>query len=152
MNRLQTLHAAGVSIWLDTIRRNLITSGEFQRMIAEEALSGVTSNPTIFEKAISGSTDYDDPIRMLLEQGVEDPQRLFFTLALEDIALAADLLKTPFVASGGADGFASFEVTPDLAHDTSGTIAQAKESLKKALQVNPNNTEAQAKLASLPQD
>jgi transaldolase/glucose-6-phosphate isomerase len=127
MNRLQELHAAGVSIWLDTIRRNLITSGELARMITEDALTGVTSNPTIFEKAISGSNDYDEILRELLSQGVEDVRGLFLAVALEDIELAADLLKTPFVTSGRADGFASFEVTPDLAHDADGTIAQAKE-------------------------
>jgi transaldolase/glucose-6-phosphate isomerase len=127
MNRLRALHAAGVSIWLDTIRRNLITTGAFERMIAEDAVTGVTSNPSIFEKAISGSMDYDAALRDLLSEGVEDPAKLFFSLALDDISMAADLLKTPFVGSGGADGFASFEVTPDLARDTAGTIAQAKD-------------------------
>ena len=106
MNRIQELHEAGVSIWLDTIRRALITSGEFQRMVSEDALTGVTSNPTIFEKAISGSTDYDEPIRELLADDVTAPLDLFFALALEDIRMAADVLRTPFEASGGIDGFA----------------------------------------------
>src|SRR2546426_1951062 len=127
MNRLQELHAAGVSTWLDTIRRSLLTSGELARMVSEDAVTGVTSNPTIFEKAISGSTDYDEVIGDLLSRGEEDPQGLFFKLALEDIRMAADVLRTPFLATGGADGFGSFEVTPDLAMDTEGTIAQAKE-------------------------
>ncbi|TML00706.1 MAG: bifunctional transaldolase/phosoglucose isomerase [Actinobacteria bacterium] len=124
MNRLQELHEAGVSIWLDTIRRSLITSGEFQRMVSEDALTGVTSNPTIFEKAISGSTDYDEPIRSLLADDVTDPKDLFFALGLEDIRMAADVLRVPYAATGGADGFASFELTPDLAHDVDGSVSQ----------------------------
>jgi transaldolase/glucose-6-phosphate isomerase len=125
MNRLQELHEAGVSIWLDTIRRSLITSGEFQRMVSEDALTGVTSNPTIFEKAISGSTDYDEAIRSLLADDVTDPKDLFFALGLEDIRMAADVLRVPYAATGGADGFASFELTPDLAHDVDGSVSQA---------------------------
>src|SRR5216117_2829099 len=104
MNRMQQLHDAGVSIWLDVIRRSLLTSGQFERMIREDALTGVTSNPTIFEKAISGSTDYDEPIRELLADDVTAPLDLFFALALEDIRMAADVLRTPFEASGGIDG------------------------------------------------
>jgi transaldolase/glucose-6-phosphate isomerase len=127
MNRLQQLHDAGVSIWLDVIRRNLLTSGQFERMIREDALTGVTSNPTIFEKAISGSTDYDEAIRDLLARGVDDPMEMFFATALDDVRQAADLLADANRASGGKDGFASFEVTPDLAHDTIGTIAQARQ-------------------------
>lgn len=127
MNRLKELHAAGVSIWLDTIRRNLVVSGQFGRMVEEDAVSGVTSNPSIFEKAIAGSTDYDGEIRRRLEGGELDSRGLFFDLGLEDIGMAADELRPGFEASSGADGFASFEVTPDLAHDTEGTIAQAKE-------------------------
>ena len=127
MNRLQRLHEAGVSIWLDTIRRNLVASGQFDRMIAEDAVTGVTSNPSIFEKAISGSTDYDVAVRELLAEGVEDPMDLFLAMGLEDIRLAADALRPAFERSGGGDGFASFEVTPDLARNTAGTVAQAKE-------------------------
>jgi transaldolase/glucose-6-phosphate isomerase len=127
VNRLQQLHEAGVSIWLDVIRRNLLTSGQFERMVREDALSGVTSNPTIFEKAISGSHDYDDAIRHLLDEGVSDPMDLFFVLALDDVRWAADLLNDAHQASGRTDGLASFEVTPDLARDTEGTIHQARE-------------------------
>ena len=125
MNRLQRLHDAGVSIWLDTIRRALVASAQFGRMIDEDAVTGVTSNPSIFEKAISGSNDYDEPIRRLLADGVEDPVDLFFALGLEDIRLAADALRPAFDASNGRDGFGSFEVTPDLAHDTDATVEQA---------------------------
>ena len=127
MNRLQELHEAGVSIWLDVIRRGLLTSGEFARLIAEDAVTGVTSNPTIFEKAIAGSTDYDAAIREALAGGVEDVMELFFALGLEDIRQAADTLRPAFDASGGRDGFGSFEVTPELAHDTGGTVAQAED-------------------------
>ena len=122
MNRLRALHDAGVSIWLDTIRRKLVASDEFRRMIDEEAVTGVTSNPSIFEKAISGSTDYDEHIRQLLEAGTEDAMDLFLALGLEDIRLAADALRPAFDSSDGRDGFGSFEVTPDLA---AATIAQA---------------------------
>ena len=80
MNRMQQLHDAGVSIWLDVIRRSLLTSGQFERMIREDALTGVTSNPTIFEKAISGSTDYDEAIKGLVGQGMDDPMELFLPI------------------------------------------------------------------------
>jgi transaldolase len=126
MNRLQVLHDAGVSIWLDTIRRSFVTSGHFARMVSEDALTGVTSNPTIFEKAISGSTDYDEPIRALLSDDVTAPLELFFALGLEDIRMAADLLRGPYDATGGADGFGSFELTPDLADNVRGSIEQAQ--------------------------
>ena len=126
MNRLQQLHDAGVSIWLDTIRRSILTSGQFERMIAEDALTGVTSNPTIFEKAISGSTDYDEAIRVLLADDITDPKDLFFALGLEDIRMAADLLRAPYEASGRTDGFGSFELAPELAHDVDGSISQAR--------------------------
>jgi transaldolase / glucose-6-phosphate isomerase len=125
MNRLQELHEAGVSIWLDTIRRKLVASGDFRRMIEDEAVTGVTSNPSIFEKAISGSNDYDEHIRELLAEGTEDAVDLFFALGLEDIRLAADALRPAFDGSDGRDGFGSFEVTPDLAHDSDRTVEQA---------------------------
>src|SRR5947199_10399909 len=124
MNRMQQLHDAGVSIWLDVIRRSLLTSGKFERMVPEDALTGVTSNPTIFEKAISGSTDYDEPIRSLLADDVTDPKDLFFALRLEDIRMAADVLRVPYAATGGAHGFASCELTPDLPHDADGPLSQ----------------------------
>ncbi len=126
MNPLQELHDAGVSIWLDTIRRSLITSGRLAQMMTEDAVSGVTSNPTIFEKAISGSTDYDIPLRELVSQGVTSPLELFFALGLEDIQLAADVFRPVFDRSGGWDGFGSFELTPNLAHNVRGSIEQAQ--------------------------
>src|SRR3989475_12606028 len=88
VNRLQRLHDAGVSIWLDTIRRTLITSGEFGRLVDEDAVTGVTSNPTIFEKAIAGSTDYDAAVLELPADDVTAPMESFFAPGLEDIRLA----------------------------------------------------------------
>ena len=125
MNRLRSLHDAGVSIWLDTLSRELLDSGTFATLIAESAVTGATSNPTIFARAITGSDRYDDQLRAAAASGVRDPQELFFELALDDVRHAADLLRPTFDASGGRDGFVSFECTPDLADDSVGTIAQA---------------------------
>jgi transaldolase len=125
MNRLEALHDAGVSIWLDTLSRDLLDSGAFTRMVADCAVSGATSNPTIFAKAITGSSRYDDQLRAVIGSGVDDPQELFFALALDDVRRAADLLRPAHDASDGHDGFVSFECTPDLADDTAATIEQA---------------------------
>jgi transaldolase len=127
MNRLQQLHDAGVSIWLDTLSRELLDSGAFARLIANSAVTGATSNPTIFAKAITGSDRYDDQLREAVAAGVRDPQELFFELALADVRLAADLLRPAYDASAGRDGFVSFECTPELADDTTGTVEQAVE-------------------------
>jgi transaldolase len=127
MNRLQTLHDAGVSIWLDTLSRELLDSGDFAGLIADCAVTGATSNPTIFAKAITGSNRYDDQLRVEAAAGVRDPQELFFTLALDDVRRAADLLRPAYEASHRRDGFVSFECTPDLADDTTATIEQAVE-------------------------
>ncbi len=127
MNRLKQLQDAGVSIWLDTLSRELLDSGAFAELIAESAVTGATSNPTIFAKAITGSDRYDDQLRAAVAAGVRDPQELFFSLALEDVRRAADLLRPAYDASGGRDGFVSFECTPDLADDTAATVAQAVE-------------------------
>ena len=127
MNRLEQLHDAGVSIWLDTLSRELLDSGAFAALIADCAVTGATSNPTIFAKAITGSDRYDEQLRAAVASGVRDPQELFFELALEDIRRAADLLRPTYEASDGRDGFVSFECTPDLADDTAATIEQAVE-------------------------
>ena len=127
MNRLQALHEAGVSIWLDTLSRELLDSGDFADLIADCAVTGATSNPTIFAKAISGSDRYDEQLRTAVASGARDPQQLFFELALEDVRRAADLLRPAHDNSGGRDGFVSFECTPDLADDTHATIEQAFE-------------------------
>jgi transaldolase len=125
MSRLQDLHDAGVSIWLDTLSRELLDSGEFARLIADCAVTGATSNPTIFAAAITGSDRYDDQLRAAIASGLRDPRELFFALALEDVGRAADLLLGAYEVSDGRDGFVSFECTPDLADDTQATIEQA---------------------------
>ena len=124
-NRLERLHEAGVSIWLDMLSRDLLDSGDFAALIADSAVTGATSNPTIFAKAITGSDAYDEQIRAEAASGVRDTQELFFALALDDVRRAADLLRPTYDAVDGRDGFISFECTPDLADDTAGTIEQA---------------------------
>src|SRR6185436_12404944 len=125
-NPLKGLSAFGQSVWLDYIRRTLLTSGELERLIAEDGLRGMTSNPAIFEKAITGSTDYDEQLAELRATGGGDPKELFEQLALRDIADAADVFRPVFDETGGRDGFVSIEVSPTLAHDTGGTIAEAE--------------------------
>jgi len=125
MNRLQALHQAGVSIWLDTLSRELLDSGDFGRLIRDYAVTGATSNPTIFAKAITSSDRYDDQLLAAVAAGVRDPRELFFELALDDVRRAADLLRPAHEESGGRDGFVSFECTPDLADDSDATVAQA---------------------------
>ena len=127
VNRLQHLHDAGVSIWLDDLSRELLESGEFERLVRDSAVSGATSNPTIFAKAITGSERYDGQLRAAFDAGLEDPQDLFFELALEDVRRAATILRPSYDASGGRDGFVSFECTPDLADDAEATVMQALE-------------------------
>src|SRR4051794_30527038 len=126
MNRLQQLQDAGVSIWLDTLSRDLLDSGDFQRLV-DRGVSGATSNPTIFAKAITGSDAYDDQLREAYGRGVKDSKELFFTLGLDDIRAAAARLRPTYDSTGGGDGSVSFECTPDLADDTQGTIEQALE-------------------------
>ena len=127
MNRLRKLHEAGVSIWLDSLSRDLLDSGRFAELIAESAVTGATSNPTIFAKALAGSDLYDDQLAEVTAAGVRDPRELFFAIALDDIRRAADLLRPTYEASGGRDGFVSFECTPDVADDTGATVDQALE-------------------------
>ena len=127
MSRLDALHDAGVSIWLDTLSRQLLDSGDLARLIADWAVSGATSNPTIFAKAITGSDRYDAQLRAAVAAGVRNPRELFFELALEDVRRAADLLAPAYEATSGRDGFVSFECTPDLADDTDSTVEQALE-------------------------
>jgi transaldolase len=122
---LQRLREAGVSIWLDTLSRELLETGEFAGLIGDCGVTGATSNPTIFAKAITDSDRYDGQLRTLVAGGERDTQELFFALALDDIRAAARLLRPAYEASGGSDGFVSFECTPDLADDTGATIAQA---------------------------
>jgi transaldolase / glucose-6-phosphate isomerase len=124
--RLAALTAAGTSIWLDQIRRTLITSGELERLIRQESLRGVTSNPAIFEKAILGSTDYDDQIEELARAGV-DSEGIYEEIAIKDVQLACDCFRPLWQEAGGGDGFVSLEVGPAAAHDTGETIRQARD-------------------------
>jgi len=123
---IKKLQEIDESIWLDNLSRGLIRSGELQRLIDEDGVTGVTSNPTIFQKAISGSKDYDDSLRGQLAEGVRDEKELFLGLATEDISQAARLFWPAYLRSGGLDGFVSIEVSPDLANDTEKTVAEAK--------------------------
>jgi transaldolase len=125
VNRVQQLHDAGVSIWLDMLSRDLLETGEFATLVADSAVTGATSNPTIFAKAITGSDRYDDQLRALAAAGTDDGRELFFAIALDDVRAAAEILRPEYERSGGGDGFISFECTPDVADDAEATIAQA---------------------------
>ncbi|MGH8233982.1 MAG: transaldolase [Rhodanobacteraceae bacterium] len=124
MNPTQQLHDLGQSIWLDNITRGILDDGTLAKYIAEQNVTGLTSNPSIFDKAISGGSDYNDAISELLAQG-KSGEDLFFELALQDLRRAADLFKPAFHASDGKDGFVSLEVSPLLADDTDGSIESA---------------------------
>jgi transaldolase/glucose-6-phosphate isomerase len=124
-NPLLGLQALGQSIWMDFIRRGMLASGELERHIREDGLRGVTSNPSIFEKAIVGSHDYDGRIRTLAREG-KTAAEIYLDLAVEDIQRAADLFRPVYEELAGGDGFVSLEVSPLLAHDTAGTIAEAR--------------------------
>jgi transaldolase len=126
MNPTRTLHDLGQSLWLDNITRDLLNSGTLQRYIDELSVTGLTSNPTIFDHAIKNSGDYDSDIARLASRAkpVED---LFFELALADLTRAADLLRPIFTRTDGVDGWVSLEVSPLLAHDTQRTIAAARD-------------------------
>jgi len=125
-SRMGALVAAGTSPWLDQIRRVLTREGELQRLIDEDSLRGETSNPAIFEKAILGSSDYDEQIERLARDGA--PARAIYQeIAIQDVQEAADVLLPVYDEQGGADGFVSLEVDPDLAFDTDRTLAQARE-------------------------
>ncbi len=125
-SRLHAVYELGQSVWYDNIRRGLIISGELQRLIDDDAVVGVTSNPTIFEKAIAGSNDYDDAMRALVAQGEHDPRVIFESLAVDDIQRAADILRPTYDRTNRHDGYISLEVAPDRANDTEGTIADAR--------------------------
>jgi transaldolase / glucose-6-phosphate isomerase len=124
--RLAALTAAGTSVWLDQIRRGMITSGELARLVREDSLRGVTSNPAIFEKAILGSTDYDEQVADLATEG-HDAHRIAQEIAIKDVQQAADVLRPVWEEADGADGFVSLEVEPALAHDTDGTLTQVRD-------------------------
>jgi len=125
MKATQLLHNLGQSIWLDNITRDLLRSGTLARYIAELSVTGLTSNPTIFDNAIKNSTAYDDAIREKLGKG-KSGEELFFELAIEDLTAAADLFRPIYDRTNGVDGWVSLEVSPLLAYDTASTIAAAK--------------------------
>ena len=125
-NPLLQVHQLGQSIWYDNIRRSLITSGDLQALVERDGICGVTSNPAIFEKALSSSEDYDLPLKALVEQGVGTAQDIYERLAIQDIQMAADVLAPVYEKTQGLDGYVSFEVSPHLAHDTQGTIEEAR--------------------------
>jgi len=127
----QKLYDAGQSLWLDNITRDLLTSGTLQRYIDELSITGLTSNPTIFYHAIKNSTAYDGAIGERLKEGTSG-ESLFFEIALEDITAAADLFRPIHHRTSGVDGWVSLEVSPVLAHDTTSTVAQAKELASRA--------------------
>jgi transaldolase / glucose-6-phosphate isomerase len=124
-NPLGELQRLGQSVWLDYIRRDLIDSGELRRMVAEDHLSGITSNPSIFEKAIAGSTDYDSFLASAAKCKGHDSMALYEGLAIKDIKDAADVLRPIYERTSRVDGYVSLEVSPYLAHDTKGTVAEA---------------------------
>jgi transaldolase len=126
MKATRILHDLGQSLWLDNITRNLLKTGVLRRYIDEFSVTGLTSNPTIFDQAIKNSGDYDDAIRSKLAEG-KSGEKLFFELALEDLTQAADLFRPIFERTCGVDGWVSLEVSPLLAHDTKSTIAAAKD-------------------------
>lgn len=125
-NRIRALQTFGQSIWLDYLRRRLFTSGEFRRLIVEDGLRGATSNPSIFEKAITGTTDYLDALHDIERRGDLEPMALYEAIAIRDIRDAADLLRPVYDRTDRADGYVSMEVSPYLAHDTRKTIEEAR--------------------------
>jgi transaldolase len=126
MNPLRQLAELGQSVWLDYIRRSLLTGGELERLIEEDGLSGMTSNPAIFEKAIAGSADYDGALAALRAEGLRDPKAAYERIAVEDVRMAADALREVHERTGGLDGYVSLEVSPHLARDTEGTVEEAR--------------------------
>jgi transaldolase len=126
-SRVRALHEQGVSVWLDDLSRALLESGTLQRYVTDHALSGVTSNPTIFAHALRSDDRYRDRLAGLVDRGLRDPHSLFFALALGDVDDAAQLLRDTYERTGGRDGYVSFECTPDVAHDASATVRQAEQ-------------------------
>jgi len=135
MKATQKLHELGQSIWLDNITRDLLTSGTLKRYIGELSVTGLTSNPTIFDQAISRSAAYDAAIRAKMGEG-KSGEKLFFELAIEDLSQAADMFRPVWDRTRGVDGWVSLEVSPLLAYDSAGTTAAAKELHARAQRQN----------------
>ena len=134
-NPLLQLESLGQSIWMDFIRRDMVTSGELKRLIEQDGISGVTSNPSIFEKAIGGSHDYDDHIRNLARQG-KSADEIYQAVTIQDIQMAADVFRPVYNRTHAGDGYVSLEVSPLLAHDTAETIKEARRLWKEVERPN----------------
>src|ERR1044071_2792196 len=134
MKATQILHNLGQSLWLDNITRDLLDSGTLKQYINDLSVTGLTSNPTIFDHAIKNSTAYDATVRKLAKQ--ESSEEVFFELALEDLTRAADLFRPIFDETNGVDGWVSLEVSPTLAHDTASTLAAARDLFARAARPN----------------
>jgi transaldolase len=135
MKATEMLHNLGQSIWLDNITRSLLTGGTLRRYVEELSVTGLTSNPTIFDNAIKSGADYDAAIRRKLSEG-KSGEKLFFELALDDLTQAADLFRPIYNQTRGVDGWVSLEVSPLLAHNAKTTIAEAKELHARAARPN----------------
>ena len=120
-NPLKTLETFGQSLWLDYIRRDLVTSGQLRRLIEEDGLQGMTSNPSIFEKAIVDSQEYDQDIQAMAFEG-KGVNAIYEVLSPRDVQSAADMFRPVYDKTAGNDGYVSLEVNPHLAHDTKGTV------------------------------
>jgi len=125
-SNLHKLSALGQSVWIDFLSREMLETGKLARMMEEDAVVGVTSNPTIFQKAISEGARYDEQLKKILEAGEEDPKEIFLQLTSGDVAGACDLLRKVWDESKGRDGYVSWEVDPNLAYDRDATIAEAR--------------------------
>src|SRR5438067_2301446 len=125
-SNLHQLSALGQSVWIDYLSRDMLETGELARMMDEDAVVGVTSNPTIFQKAISQGERYDEQLKEILESGETDPKEIFLQLSSRDVGDALDLLRPIWDEGQGLDGYVSWEVDPNLAYDREGTTAEAK--------------------------
>src|SRR5437016_820179 len=124
-SRLHQLSELGQSVWIDYLSRDLLRTGELARMMEEDAVVGVTSNPTIFQKAISHGDAYDEQLRVCLEEN-DEPKEIFLRLAVQDVSDACDLLRPVWDAGKGRDGYVSIEVDPNFAYDTDKTLSEAR--------------------------
>lgn len=136
MNPLVELHAYGQSFWYDNIRRKFLNDGTLENLIENDGLRGMTSNPSIFKKAIGSSDDYDAQIKKLLEKGITDATEIYEAVAIADIQTACDMFAELYEESNGGDGFVSLEVSPDLANNTDGTISEARRLFKTVDRTN----------------
>jgi transaldolase len=125
-SRLHELSEHGVSVWIDSLSRNMLDSGELARLMDEDAVVGVTSNPTIFQKAISQGDAYDEQLQEVLAEGTSDPKEIFYRLAARDIESACELMQPVWEQTNGVDGYVSWEVDPTLAYDIENTYAEAQ--------------------------